>query len=107
MTYSLEKGSSWLTSDMVQAVDVGLGGLVQLVGGPGALPGKVLVCHHSRESFVTVHVQDFHRDGELKARRNRTTIEDDFLSNTGLTVRPVLLPLLSITKICGSHLMTS
>ncbi|KAK4808063.1 hypothetical protein QYF61_017083 [Mycteria americana] len=44
MTYSLEKGSSWLTSDMVQAVDVGLGELVQLVEGPGALPGKVLVC---------------------------------------------------------------
>lgn len=44
MTYSLEKGGLWLTSDMVQAVDVGLGGLVQLVEGPGTLPGKVLVC---------------------------------------------------------------
>lgn len=29
---------------MVQVVDTGLGGLVQLVEGPGALPGKVLVC---------------------------------------------------------------
>ena len=44
MTYSLEKGSSRLTSDMVQAVDVGLRGLVQLVEGPGTLPGEVLVC---------------------------------------------------------------
>ena len=43
MTYSLTKGSSWLTSDTGQAVDVGLGGLV-LVEGPGTPPGKVLVC---------------------------------------------------------------